>query len=267
MDWAIRAPGDDVLEPSCGQAAFLLAAAARMDALRNTTDSLGRLDGIEIHPESAAEARTLLAGTGRDASITVSDFFSVDAEPRYDAVVGNPPYIRYQDFSGAARRSSRKAALRAGVALTGLASSWAAFTINASLFLRPGGRLGLVVPAELLSVNYAAEVRRFLMERFRRVSLVMFTERVFPNVLEEVVLLLADGFGEGPASHCELHQVRNIEDLVTAKSVARLWKPEPIDAKWTPSLISADALRFTQSFLHPKISRRSKLGVKLRSAW
>ena len=122
--------------------------------------------------------------------------------------MGNPPYVRYQDFSGVARSRSREAALRAGVPLTGLASSWAAFTVHAALFLKTGGRLGLVLPAELLTVNYAAEVRRFLMERFARVRLVLFTERVFPGVLEEVVLLLADGYEQGPADHCELHQVR-----------------------------------------------------------
>src|SRR5664280_613863 len=49
-------------------------------------------------------------------------------------------------------------------------SSWAAFTVHAAEFLRPGGgRLGLVLPAELLTVNYAAEVRRYLMARFGRV--------------------------------------------------------------------------------------------------
>lgn len=75
-----------------------------------------------------------------------------------------------------------------------LASSWAAFTVHAALYLHPGGRMGLVLPAELLSVNYAAEVRRFLLESFERVELVLFTERVFPGVLEDVVLLLAEGF-------------------------------------------------------------------------
>ena len=34
--------------------------------------------------------------------------------------------------------------------------------VHAALFLRPGGRMALVLPAELLSVNYAAAVRKFL---------------------------------------------------------------------------------------------------------
>lgn len=243
VDWALRSPKDDVLEPSCGEAAFLLAAAHRLDALSSIAGApLGRLDGVELHPASAVQAEALLAATGHEASVSVGDFFLQLPKARYDAVVGNPPYVRYQDFSGKARLSSRQAALQAGVALTGLASSWAAFTVHAAHFLKEGGRLGLVIPAELLSVNYASEVRRFLLERFARVTLVMFTERVFPGVLEEVVLLLADGFGQGPTDHCEMYQVRNVEDLLENRSVARLWKADPPDAKWTPSLMSTAAL-------------------------
>ena len=65
--------------------------------------------------------------------------------------------------------------------------------MHAASFLAVGGRMGLVLPAELLSVNYAASVREFLLRRFERVRLILFDERVFPGVQEEVVLLLADG--------------------------------------------------------------------------
>ena len=202
----------------------------------------GRLDGVELHDRSAREAVRAVRAAGHDVRVQVGDFFLAAPTGTYDAVVGNPPYVRYQDFSGVARARGREAALRAGVPLTGLASSWAAFTVHAALFLKTGGRLGLVLPAELLTVNYAAEVRRFLMERFARVRLVLFTERVFPGVLEEVVLLLADGYGRVRRSHCELYQVRTAADLRTLAGVARSWKPRSADGKWTPSLMSTSAL-------------------------
>jgi hypothetical protein len=126
--------------------------------------------------------------------------------------------------------------------MSSLASSWAAFTVHAALFLKKGGRLGLVLPAELLSVNYAAEVRRFLMERFARVDLVLFEERVFPDVLEEVVLLLAEGYEEGPTDHCGVQQARNAEDLAEAEMPPRTWRPEAPEAKWTGSLLSTETL-------------------------
>jgi adenine-specific DNA-methyltransferase len=237
VNWAIRDSNDKVLEPSCGDAQFLLSAAERLSRLGGSTGAA--LHGVELHHASAAAAKARLQRHGSDADIRVSDFFDVVPTPTYDAVVGNPPYVRYQDFAGSARSRSRAAALRAGVALTGLASSWAAFTVHAAMFLKQGGRLGLVLPAELLSVNYAADVRRFLMENFGHVRLVLFNERIFPGVLEEVVLLLADGYGEGPVAHCELYQARNVAELSSAV-VGRGAPGEP-HHQMTSSLLSSFA--------------------------
>lgn len=248
VDWAVRSPADRVLEPSCGEAAFLLAAGERSRALTSSEAAIRSvLRGVEIHEESARLARRALREAGHDARIDVADFFTLAPEPFFDAVLGNPPYIRYQDFSGDNRARSREAALRGGVALSGLASSWAAFAVHSALFLKRGGRLGLVLPAELLSVNYAAEVRRFLAQRFRTVRLVLFTERVFPGVLEEIVLLLADGFDEKPTGRFEIYQARNLADLDNA--VVSLWSPPGGGDKWSPSLISAAGLEPFEALL------------------
>ncbi len=243
--WAIRTPGDRVLEPSCGDAAVLRAAADRLAELGGDRHG-ARLHGVEMHGPSAEEARLRLASSadGGAADIRIADFFTLDPDPRFDAVIGNPPYIRYQDFSGEQRARSRAAALRAGVALSRLASSWAAFTVHSASFLRPGGRLALVLPAELLTVNYAAGVRSFLMEHFSGVRLVVFEERVFPGVQEEVVLLLADGYSPGPGGgtdHCELVQARNAADLA-ADLAATIWRPAGAASKWTASVLQPAGL-------------------------
>lgn len=257
VDWAIRSAEDTVLEPSCGEAAFLTYA---VTALRRFAPLLPpRVDGVEIHAASAAEATRLVAAAGGDPNIVVGDFFLREPTGTYSAIVGNPPYIRYQDFSGEARARSREAALRAGVNLSGLASSWAAFTVHSALMLRKGGRLGLVVPAELLSVNYAAEVRRFLLDRFRRIDLVLFTERVFAEAQEDVVLLLADGFDEGRASHMSIYQARNAAALSDTLA-ATTWTPVDPSDKWTPSLLSPHALRAYNSLVGTSFTTLSAWG-------
>jgi len=205
--------------------------------------------GHELHGGSAREARRILSAAGCSAEVSAGDFFHERPDRRFDAAVGNPPYVRYQSFVGASRAVSREAASRAGVSLTRLASSWAVFAVHAALFLRPGGRLGLVLPAELLSVNYAAEVRRFLMRHFGRVRLVPFTERV-PGSARGVVLLLAEG--TGPTDHCELLQVRDVEELSAASGVTSTWRPTEQAGKWTAALMPPAALEaFTAAVGHP----------------
>lgn len=238
--WAVRSPDDRVLEPSCGEAGFLLAAANRLRAIgANPLRWRHQLHGIEIHPASAGSAESLLRDAGFDARVAVADFFDHEPPTVYEAVVGNPPFVRYQSFSGEARARGLEAALAQGVRLSGLANAWAAFVVKAALHLAPEGRLALVLPAELLSVNYAREVRRFLLRRFGRIRLVMFEERVFPGVLEEVVLLLADG--SGGAECLEICQTRDLKSL---KSVAaETWTAHTPgdDEKWTPALVAQDA--------------------------
>lgn len=251
-NWAIRTPHDLVLEPSAGDAAFLVAAVNRLHELAPSATDCPVVEGVEIHAHSARVAQQRVWDAGGKAKIRHSDFFTVEPKPVYDTVIGNPPYIRYQGFSGESRARAREAALRGGVSLTGLASSWAAFTIHSAMFLKQGGRLGLVLPAELLSVNYAAPVRRFLFNRFGNVQLVLFDEQVFPEAEADVVLLLADGYLEGPAHHATIRQSRNAAELASLGEGA-IWTPTDPAAKWTSSLIDPEAVELLQRLLKRRV--------------
>jgi len=165
----------------------------------------------------------------------------VKAVQEFDAVVGNPPYIRYQTFAGDARAAANTAAADAGVNLSHQASSWAAFTVHSARFLAPGARLALVVPAELLSVGYAAPVRRFLLDSFSSVTIVTFDEQVFDGVDVDAVVVLADGYTLGPADHLSVRHARNAAALSDADAGQR-WTPATSSDRWTPALLPSDAL-------------------------
>ncbi|MBP1886384.1 hypothetical protein J2Z50_004687 [Ensifer mexicanus] len=147
--WVIRATGDQVVEPTAGDAAFLVAAVAPSRTRTGcgfTSEHSWRRDPCPHSADVAEKGRE----AGDDAFIRQSDFFVVEPEPAFDAFVGNPPYIRCQDFTGETRARAREAAVRGGISLNRLASSWAAFTVRFALYLRQGGRLNateLVVSA------------------------------------------------------------------------------------------------------------------------
>jgi adenine-specific DNA methylase len=197
--WAVRSAGDRVLDPAAGEAVFLQAAVERLKDL-GSQEAPAHVRGIELDPRIREEALALLGSSGSVVDIHLGDFFgfrSEDFATSFDAVVGNPPYVRYHRFRGDARRRARDVAASRGVWLSGLASAWAPFVIHASTFVAPGGRLALVLPAELLHVDYASPVREFLLRRFARVTVVAFEEAVFPGALIDAVLLLAEDGSPG----------------------------------------------------------------------
>lgn len=235
--WAIRHPSDRILEPSMGDAEFLVHAVERLQSLGRSSPEVF---GSELHAWSAERGKQRVAERGGTALVDIGDFFAREDPCPFDAVIGNPPYIRFQDFSGEQRTAAQAAALRGGVALTGLASAWAAFTVHATLKLAVGGRLGFVLPAEILTANYAAPVRRFIFDNFGDVELVLFEEKVFGEADTETVLLLASSFGQGATKNAKIRQVRNAASL-TSMPPATVWTPEDPADRWSGATVNAAA--------------------------
>ena len=207
--WAVRRVDDRVLEPSCGDGAFVAALVERFEQLG--VGGLGeRLLGIEREPAEAEKARLIAPS----ANIRNLDFFDLEpgSVPRVDVAIGNPPYIRYHGFTGNDRNKALARAQAQGVELTRLASSWAHFVVHAAAFLKPSGRLALVVPAELLHTDYGQPVREFLLRRFPSVVVIAFDRMVFPEAQVDAVLLLASS---DTTSGLQVIRVRDESALVS----------------------------------------------------
>lgn len=196
-DEAIVRRSDRVIEPAAGRGVFALAAADALLALgARRADVRTQLVAVELHQEDAATTTAAVAARiGARWEATCTSFFGLIAEPVFDAVIGNPPFVRYQGFKGAAREAALACARKAGVELSGLASAWAAFVVHAVAFLRDGGRLAMILPAELLRADYAAPVRAYLCRSFARVEIAAVAD-LFPGTQERVVRVVCRGRGE-----------------------------------------------------------------------
>ena len=248
--WALSSSSDtpNVLDPTSGEGVFLLAAAERLRRQEVAEGDIAKaLHGVDLHQGSLDETEMLLTRAGFAARLTNADFFSLNAPsqlggqlPWMDAVIGNPPFVRYQEHRGDVRKLAAARALKQGVRLTGLASSWAPLLVHACSFLKPEGRVAMVLPAELLTVQYAEPIRRWLRQRFAAVHLVFFEHLQFRDAEEQVVLLVARGTGGCDAF--ALHQLRDAADLESVHS----FDAEPValgppEDKWTDLLLPLGA--------------------------
>ncbi len=188
--WALRGRGERILEPSMGDGAFL-------QALR-LEDSRRALSAEVWGVEMATDTFELTATSGliepgraiRDDFLSVSPF-------DVDAVVGNPPYVRLRHLPPDQARLARDVAERAlDEPMDPSGSVWMPFVLHATRFLAPGGRLALVLPYELTYVRYARPLWRFLGSRFGSLRVVRVHERMFGDLLQETVLLLANDYGQ-----------------------------------------------------------------------
>lgn len=73
-----------------------------------------------------------------------------------------------------------------------LTNIWLPFLLLSCEALSKTGRIGMVIPAELFQVDYAAEARNYLSSHFDQLTLVTFKKLVFDEIQQEVILLLGE---------------------------------------------------------------------------
>jgi adenine-specific DNA-methyltransferase len=254
--WAIRKKSDKVLEPSCGDGAFLVAATKRFTELgAQKADIAARLTGIEILAGAAVRASEILSDLlGKRASDVVinSDFFDwwrKSAQPRFDVVIGNPPFIRYQSFPEPHRSQAMAMMQDQGLSPNRLTNIWVPFVVAAACSIRAGGRMAFVLPAELLQVTYAAQLRSFLTDRFKRLDIVACNELFFENAEQEVVLLLADD-ALPQVSETNICRVTMTEAATVAEILKQ--KPAALLNAAQPKIVAHDNEKWLKYFLTPR---------------
>lgn len=246
--WAIRSPEDSVLEPSCGNGSFLSAITRRLGALGATADQIREnVTGIELDGGEAGKSAQY--GT----TVICEDFFTyyeetIDEKRQFDVIVGNPPFIRYQNFTETYRKTAFSLMNKHGFHPNRLTNIWLPFLALSCKALNPGGRVGMVIPAELFQVNYAAEARQFLSTFFDELTLVTFKRLLFEDIQQEVVLLLGErGCGRQGIKVVELC---GLDDLVKhGQSCLENAEAKPSDHstdKWVKYYLSNEELDLLQ---------------------
>jgi hypothetical protein len=185
-----------------------------------------------MHREEAARALR----EAPEAMILTTDFFQLQPErlPKVDAILGNPPYIRYHGFRGQTRGRALDRARAQGIELTGLASSWAHFVAHSGAFLQPRGRLALVLPAELLHTDYAGPIRKWLLERFRSVRVIAFDRMAFTDAEVDAILLLASNSEDDPPGF----EIIRVPDSAALEGISLSTRGSPapdgaLGSRWT----------------------------------
>jgi len=162
-------------------------------------DDRGKLVAVELFATEAEKAaRQEYASTEVVNGDVFTWYRGRQLDHSFDAVIGNPPFIRYQSFPEELRVPGFRLMNEEGLRPTRLTNAWVPFVVLATRALRPGGRLALVLPAELLQVSYAGELREYLTGKYSHLTIVTFRHLVFNNVQQETILLLGirgDGGG------------------------------------------------------------------------
>lgn len=159
-----------ILEPSSGAGVFVAA-----------LDAAGYSDITAVEIDREIVDYTCQA-------LHIASFVSWTPNDRFDAIIGNPPYIRWKNL-GEGQRAEIQRSPYWGELLNSLSDYLMVFIVKAVDLLRPGGELIFITPSFWFHTQHSQAVRDHLMKNGSFSNIIHFGEaRVFDGVSSAIVI-------------------------------------------------------------------------------
>ena len=226
-----------ILEPSCGDGVFI-------EALyqQNIISNNQQITAIEIEKEEAQKVNFNFKNQ-KNVNVYNEDFFEFYKKTadniKYDLIIGNPPYIRYQYLTEAQREIQSKILTDNGMKSNKLINAWVCFLVASVQMLSENGKIAFVIPAEILQVAYAEDLRKYLADHLQRMTLITFEKLVFDEIEQEVLVFVGEKGGEEKGIRIIQMEDLNGFDLLDLNSNG-YQKLQHTTEKWTKYFITTE---------------------------
>ena len=206
--WVLAARPTSLLDPAVGLGVFLA------EALAAGPGPAPALYGFDIDPIMVEATRRLLGRLGGPpATLRAEDFVLARVEERFDAIVGNPPYIRHHAL---AYPPQVFAALGppGGRPPSRLTNIYGLFLLRCHELLSARGRCALITPAEFLNADFGVPLKEMLVRGGGLAALLLFDHGspVFDGALTTACITMVDK-AKDPAAPVHLLKVSRLEQL------------------------------------------------------
>jgi len=201
-----------VLDPACGSRTFPVEVYKELENKydsphQDIIDNISvcdinrfplHLTGINLTSQNITESTNHIDSTHG----SFFDYPEPEEKGKFDAVVGNPPYIN-------SKRIPNKDAFREHLKqynpdgnkvpeyhsgtkeISKRSDAFVYFVTNAMRYLKDGGRLGFIIPSVWMDTKYGVDFRQFLFDNTKIKSVISFSSRVFEDAdVNSCILLL-----------------------------------------------------------------------------
>jgi len=201
----------NILDPATGEGIFIKSI---LEISQNV--SVDAFD-VDEHILSVCEDSIKSLPGRANVNLHCRDYMAGDWERKYDGVICNPPYMRFQDYDNRDRIiKTVKDNLR--IHLSGLTNLYTLFLLKSLGELREGGRMAYIVPSEFLNANYGEHVKEYLLREksLRYVILFDFNSNPFDDAITTSCILLFDrGARHGSIDFVTIHAIDELDAVST----------------------------------------------------
>lgn len=210
----------------------------------NFINHVNEISAVEIEADESQKVRQRYQNY-KNVNVYNEDFFEFYKRAvgvnQYDLILGNPPYIRYQYLTETQRKIQANILTSNGMRSNKLINAWVAFLVASVQLLSNNGKIAFVVPAEILQVAYAEDLRLFLSNALAKITLITFKQLVFPDIEQEVIVFVGEkGQTEKGIRIIEVNDLDELSQIDLSQNGFQ--RMQHVKEKWTKYFVSSDEM-------------------------
>lgn len=210
-EWITANPNcQTILDPSVGLGIFF----RTIDRIEPRNNY--RFIGYDVDPKILIEAKCLFSKFNHEnLELKIKDYLFNDWNRKYDGIICNPPYLKFQDYKNRAA-SLEEFQSRLNMSLSGFTNIYTMFMLKSVNQLAANGRAAYIVPFEFLNADYGTFIKKYLLESktLRYVILFKPKDNIFDNALTtSCILLFANDKNSENVKFINAESVESLQDI------------------------------------------------------
>lgn len=241
-----------ILEPSVGDGVFITSLTNNLITKKSDT----AITILDINKAELLKAKKKVKDSDSfsQSHIINKDFleFQKEINKRYSLIIGNPPYINIRLLSYENIKLCEEIHARSELSKKRINNIWTAFVAANIKLLTTDGVLAFVLPADLLQVKYAEEIRTLLENSFNRIEIFTFKTLAFPEIEQQTVILFA--FKKAKSKGTFFYSILDVAKDKFKKISSNGLMISP--SKWTHYILNTNEIKLL-NYINSKLPRIS----------
>lgn len=235
VSWTVDENTRNFLDPAVGMGIFL-------DFAKNKNENL-EIKAYDVDPSMIKKVCNY--NHDKNFDVTLGDYLYEDLTTKFDAIVCNPPYNKFQHIN------KRNALIdlfknKYGIRLSGYSNYCMYFLVKSLNELSDNGRCAYIIPYEFLNAGYGKKIKDYFLATRKVKSIIKINNslKVFPDAITTSCILLIENKIHNFIDFINVDDCENlvIDNLYDNKYIRKNYDDLDSSEKWINYFIDSDKI-------------------------
>ena len=223
-----------LLEPAFGLGIFSRLA---LDKNKNI-----KIKGFDVDKTIYSKASDNFQNSNVD--LYLEDYLYNDWNNKYDAIICNPPYLKFHDYKNLETLTEIKKKL--GVNLSGFTNIYTLFLLKSIYQLNQNGKMAYIVPSEFLNSNYGKNIKKYLLKSqlLKEIIIFDFKENIFDKAITTSAILFLEKTQSNTLNFTNIDNIFQLNNFDNVKKKSYSYANIDYNIKWKKYYQKQNSLKY-----------------------